>query len=72
MPDITITIKIPSAKLDRFREGFLYARPKEEGFTGTDKEWFEECVGRWASATARGGLRAKAKADEPVEDDYTA
>jgi hypothetical protein len=71
MEDIILTIKVPREKATKALEGLLYARPKEQGFVGTDKEWVEEILKRFLSTTARQGLLAKAQADANVDMSFT-
>jgi hypothetical protein len=43
MPDITISVKIPSEKVEDFKEAFLTLNPPPEDWGGTELEW----IRRW-------------------------
>jgi len=71
MPDVTLTLTIPSEKVDAVRDGFGYLYPKPEGYTGTDKDWLEHCWATWLADRTRKGLRKLAAATVAVEESYT-
>ena len=42
MPDVILSLKIPSAKVAELKAAFLSVFPKPDEFTGTDKQWIEQ------------------------------
>lgn len=71
MADLDLTLTIPDGKVAKAKEGFLAECPKPAGFSGTDKEWFQEVLRRLINPIIRRGLQKLAVVAAETEDDYT-
>jgi hypothetical protein len=62
MPDNTLQIIVPSAKIPIMKAGLDIQYPKPEDWAGTEKEWYERVVMRLIEHAVRRGNRRLAKA----------
>lgn len=67
MPDLTLTLTIPEAKIQKVRDGFLQIRPKpEEDLELTDKQYLEKVLLSYIKRITIAGLRELASQNEDV------
>ena len=78
MPDQTITLLVPSDKVDIALEGFLTVYPNTERvgditspLVYTDREWVTERIRRFVVSSVRRGLQMKADRAAIVDEDDT-
>jgi hypothetical protein len=57
MPDVTLTITIPSDHVAKVQEGFLHQRPKDPEAGLTDKEHIQDVLVDYLKRVTKAGLR---------------
>jgi len=69
MADLVISFTIESNDKNEFVEAFLEQNPKDPEFAGTDDEWIEEILHRYATRTYISGREKKGAKDKTKKDD---